>query len=70
MSFSKKFLVDNGVPEDKVDVIMAERNRTLTDYVPKSDVDTQIQAALSAAQKDAPIAFTASALVRFFREIS
>lgn len=54
MSFSRKFLVDNGVPEDKVDVIMAERNRTLTDYVPKSDVDTQIQAALLAAQKDAP----------------
>lgn len=54
MAFTRKFLTENGVPEDKVDVIMAERNRTLSDYVPKSDVDTQVQAALAAAQKDAP----------------
>lgn len=46
MAFTRKFLIDNGVPEDKVDVIMTERNRTLADYVPKSDVQTQIDAAV------------------------
>ena len=53
MAFSRKFLLDNGVPEDKVDVILAERNRTLADYVPKSDVQSQIDAALAEAQKNA-----------------
>ena len=52
MAFSRKFLIDNGVPEDKVDVIMAERNRTLTDYVPKADVQAQIDAALQAHKPD------------------
>ena len=54
MAFSRKFLLDNGVPEDKVDVILAERNRTLNDYVPKGDVQAQIDKALEAAQKDVP----------------
>lgn len=54
MAFSRKFLLDNGVPEDKVDVILAERNRTLSDYVPKSDVQSQIDAALEKAQKEPP----------------
>lgn len=54
MAFSRKFLLDNGVPEDKVDVILAERNRTLNDYVPKGDVQAQIDKALEAAKKDAP----------------
>ena len=54
MAFSRKFLLDNGVPEDKVDVILAERNRTLKDYVPQSDVQAQIDAAVEAAKKDAP----------------
>lgn len=54
MAFSRKFLLDNGVPEDKVDVILAERNRTLNDYVPKADVQTQINSAVEAAKKDAP----------------
>lgn len=54
MAFSRKFLIENGVPEDKVDVIMAERNRTLTDYVPKGDVQAQIDAALAEAQKNNP----------------
>lgn len=52
MAFSRKFLLDNGVPEDKVDVILAERNRTLADYVPKSDVQAQIDSALEKANKD------------------
>lgn len=46
MAFSRKFLIDNGVPEDKVDIILAERNRTLADYVPKADVQGQIDEAL------------------------
>lgn len=53
MAFSRKFLLDNGVPEDKVDVILAERNRTLSDYVPKSDVQAQIDSAVAQATKDA-----------------
>ena len=49
MAFSRKFLLDNGVPEDKVDVILAERNRTLSDYVPKADVQGQIDKAVAEA---------------------
>lgn len=54
MAFTRKFLTDHGVPEDQIDAIMAERNRTLSDYVPKDDVQKQIDAALAAAAKDAP----------------
>lgn len=54
MAFSRKFLLDNGVPEDKVDVILAERNRTLNDYVPKSEVQTQIDEAVSRIKTDNP----------------
>lgn len=53
MAFSRKFLLDNGVPEDKVDVILAERNRTLNDYVPKSEVQAQVDAAVEKATKEA-----------------
>ena len=52
MAFTRKFLADNGVPEDKIDVILAERNRTLKDYTPNADVQAQIDAAVAAAQKD------------------
>ena len=61
MAFSRKFLLDNGVPEDKVDVILAERNRTLKDYIPQADVQAQIDAAVEAAKKDAPADVTSSA---------
>lgn len=54
MAFTRKFLTDNGVPEDKVDIILAERNRTLKDYVPASDVQAQIDAAVEEAKKEAP----------------
>lgn len=53
MAFTRKFLTDHGVPEDQVDAIMAERNRTLTDYVPKTDVQSQIDAAVAAARTEA-----------------
>lgn len=52
MAFTRKFLTDNGVPEDKVDVILAERNRTLKDYVPQSDVQAQIDAAVKAVHPE------------------
>jgi hypothetical protein len=54
MAFTRKFLTDHGVPEDQIDAIMAERNRTLNDYVPKDDVQKQIDAALAEAAKTAP----------------
>lgn len=54
MAFTRKFLTEHGVPEDQIDAIMAERNRTLSDYVPKADVQAQIDAALAEAQKAAP----------------
>ena len=54
MAFTRKFLLDNGVPEDKIDVILAERNRTLNDYTPNADVQAQIDKALEAAKKDEP----------------
>ena len=54
MAFTRKFLTDHGVPEEQLDAILAERNRTLSDYVPKDDVQKQIEAALAEAQKGAP----------------
>ena len=53
MAFTRKFLTDHGVPEDQVDAIMAERNRTLGDYVPKADVQSQIDAAVATARTEA-----------------
>ena len=55
MAFTRKFLTDHGVPEDQVDAIMAERNRTLADYVPKDDVQKQINDAVAEAAKAAPL---------------
>lgn len=55
MAFTRKFLLEQGVPEDKIDVILAERNRTMNDYVLKSDVEKQINDAVAEAQKNNPI---------------
>ena len=54
MAFTRKFLTDNGVPEDRVDTILAERNRTLKDYVPAADVQAQIDKAVAEAKADQP----------------
>ena len=54
MAFSRKFLLDHGVPEDQVDAIMAERNRTMNDYIPKADLQQQIDAAVQEAREEAP----------------
>ena len=52
MAFTRKFLTEHGVPEDQIDAIMAERNRTLQDYIPRADVQAQIDEAVKAAQKE------------------
>ena len=51
MAFTRKFLLENGVPEEKIDIILAERNRTLKDYIPQADVQAQIDAAVTAARE-------------------
>ena len=57
--FTRKFLMDHGVPEDQVDAIMAARNQTMTDtlsgYVAKSDVQAQIDAAIAQVPKPEPV---------------
>lgn len=53
MAFTRAFLKDNGVPEDRIDAIMGERNRTLSDYIPKADVQEQIDAAVKKAVEEA-----------------
>lgn len=57
--FTRKFLMDHGVPEDQVDAIMAARNQTMNDtlagYVAKADVQKQIDAAVAAVPKSEPI---------------
>lgn len=52
MAFTRKFLKEQGVPEDKIDTILAERNRSLNDYVLKSEVDEQIRKAVEEASKE------------------
>ena len=54
MAFTRKFLLENGVPEEKIDIILAERNRTLKDYIPQADVQAQIDAAVTAAREQQP----------------
>jgi hypothetical protein len=57
--FTRKFLMDHGVPDDQVDAIMAARNQTMNDtlagYVAKADVQKQIDAAVAAVPKPEPI---------------
>ena len=57
--FTRKFLMDHGVPEDQVDAIMAARNQTMNDtlsgYVAKADVQKQIDDAIAAVPKPEPI---------------
>lgn len=53
MAFTRQFLLDNGVPEDKVDAIMRERNLGLENYVRKTDADAAQDAAVKAAKEEA-----------------
>ena len=43
MAFTRKFLKEQGVPEDKIDIILAERNRTMNDYILKAEAEEQYQ---------------------------
>lgn len=53
MAFNKSFLTSHGVPEDQVEAILSERSRTLNDYIPKTDVQAQVDAAVKAALDEA-----------------
>ena len=57
--FTRKFLLEHGVPEDQIDAIMAARNQTLNEtlagYVPKSDVQAQIDAAIAKVPTPDPV---------------
>lgn len=58
-NIGRKFLTDHGVPDEQLDAIMNEINTTIsnrmTGYVPQSDVQAQIDAALKAVKQPDPI---------------
>ena len=54
MAFTRKFLKEQGVPEDKIDVILAERNRTMADYILKTEAEEQMQKKLDEEMAKAP----------------
>lgn len=58
MAFTRKFLSEQGVPEDKIEIILAERNRTMNDYILKADVQSQIDTAVEEAKKNINIDVT------------
>lgn len=50
MAFTRKFLLEQGVPEDKIDTILAERNRTMGDYILKTEAEDNLKKALAEQQ--------------------
>lgn len=68
MAFNKSFLTSHGVPEDQVEAILSERSRTLNDYVPKADIQAQIDAAVAAAKTATPDIKTAPEYVQLLAE--
>lgn len=58
-NIGRKFLIDHGVPDEQLDAIMNEINTTIsnrmTGYVPQSEVQAQIDAALKAVKQPDPI---------------
>ena len=58
-NIGRKFLTDHGVPDEQLDAIMNEINTTIsnrmTGYVPQSEVQAQIDAALKAVKQPDPI---------------
>ena len=58
-NIGRKFLTEHGVPDDQLDAIMNEINSTITNrltgYVPQSEVQSQIEAALKNAPKPDPV---------------
>lgn len=54
--FKRSVLKDKGLTEDQIDYLMTESNRALAaDYMPKSDLQAQIDAAVDAAKADTKI---------------
>lgn len=49
MAFTRTFLREQGVPEENIDAVMAERNRSMADYIHKDDAAQQQQAAVTEA---------------------
>jgi hypothetical protein len=58
-NIGRKFLTDHGVPDEQLDAIMNEINTTIsnrmTGYVPQSEVQAQIDAALKAVKQPEPV---------------
>ena len=58
-NIGRKFLTDHGVPDEQLDAIMNEINTTIsnrmTGYVPQSEVQAQIDAALKAVKPPEPV---------------
>ena len=58
-NIGRKFLTEHGVPDEQLDAIMNEINTTIanriTGYVPQSEVQAQIDAALQQAPKPDPV---------------
>lgn len=54
--FKRSVLKDKGLTDDQIDYLMTESNRALAaDYMPKSDLQAQIDAAVNAAKEDTQI---------------
>ena len=58
-NIGRKYLTDHGVPDEELDAIMNEINTTIanrmTGYVPESEVQTRIDAALKAVKQPEPV---------------
>jgi hypothetical protein len=58
-NIGRKFLTDHGVPDEQLDAIMNEINTTIsnrmTGYVPQTEVQAQIDAALKAVKQPEPV---------------
>jgi len=54
--FKRSVLKDKGLTDEQIDYLMTESNRALAaDYMPKSDLQAQIDAAVDAAKADTQI---------------
>ena len=54
--FKRSVLKDKGLTDDQIDYLMTESNRALAaDYMPKADLQAQIDAAVDAAKADTQI---------------
>lgn len=58
-NIGRKFLTDHGVPDEQLDAIMNEINTTISNrlngYIPQTEVQAQIDAALKSVKQPEPI---------------